>query len=224
MLILPLRQLILSKSEVSDISDDGDDDDGNTVDDQTIVEISPRPSMEVTKSANVDDINGNGENDLGDVITYNIVVINTGNVTLTAITIEDILTDGNSNTLSLGFGPSFNGSSQGSGNGTLSAGESATYIATYDIAQGPANTGSIINTVSATASSPGNTNDVTDISDDPSTIAPNDPTVVLTDSNASIEISKQRLSHKTMVTRQHTGDVIVYTIVVTNTGNVTLLI
>ena len=179
--------------------------------------------MEVIKSANVDDINGNGENDLGDVITYSIVVINTGNVTLTAITIEDILTDGNSNTLSLGFGPSFNGSSQGSGNGTLSAGESAAYIATYDIAQGPANTGSIINTVSATASRPGNTNDVTDISDDQSTIAPNDPTVVLTDSNASIEISKTAtVTQNDGNTTNDTGDVIVYTIVVTNTGNVTL--
>ena len=43
-------------NDVSDVSDDGDDTDGNTID-PTVVEISPSPSIEATKIAEVLDDN-----------------------------------------------------------------------------------------------------------------------------------------------------------------------
>ena len=50
-------------NNVSDTSDDGDDNDGNTTDDSTDVSISPKPSVEATKTATVSDTNGSGLND-----------------------------------------------------------------------------------------------------------------------------------------------------------------
>ena len=42
-------------NDVSDTSDDGDDTDGNTVDDPTVTEITPRPSIEISKTALIQD-------------------------------------------------------------------------------------------------------------------------------------------------------------------------
>ena len=64
---------------------------------------------------------------------------------------------------------------------------------------------------------------MTDQSDDPSTAAANDPTIVNTVSNATIEVSKTAtVTQNDGNATNDSGDVIVYTIVVTNTGNVTL--
>ena len=97
---------------VSDTSDNGNDDDGNTVDDPTVVTISADPSIEATKTATVSDVNANTLNDPGDIITYTIVVVNTkGNVTLTNVTLADTMTDNNGNALGLDGGPTFVSSS-----------------------------------------------------------------------------------------------------------------
>ena len=100
--------------------------------------ISPNPSIEATKTATVSDVNSNGVNDPGDIITYTIVVVNTGNVTLTGISLTDTMTDNNDNALSLDSGPTFVSSSGSSAAGTLASAESATYTAVYTIAPGPA--------------------------------------------------------------------------------------
>ena len=76
---------------------------------------------------------------------------------------------------------------------TLVAGEISTYTASYTITQAAANTGSVNNTLQVTASTPGNNNDVTDVSDDGDDTdgnTTNDPTVVLTSSDSSIETTK----------------------------------
>ena len=86
---------------VSDVSDDGDDTDGNLVDDETIVETNSDASMEVTKTAQVTQLDGNNTNDTGDIINYTINVENTGNVELSGILITDNLTDALGNVLSL---------------------------------------------------------------------------------------------------------------------------
>ena len=85
---------------VSDTSDDGDDTDGNTTDDQTGVPINVIRLIEVTKSATVSDVDGDGVNSVGDIITYTISVTNSGTVDLSSYSISDTLTDGNSTTLS----------------------------------------------------------------------------------------------------------------------------
>ena len=74
-----------------DVSDDGDDTDGNTIDDPTIVLLDLAQgdaSLEVTKLADVTD-NGDEEVGAGDIITYNISVANTGSSVLTNLSITD---------------------------------------------------------------------------------------------------------------------------------------
>jgi|TARA_E500000081_G_C5966383_1_gene276071 gliding motility-associated-like protein len=53
-----------------------------------------------------------------------------------------------------------------SSEGSLKAGEIATYEASYTIEEATSDTGKVENVVIATASSPGNTEDVSDVSDD----------------------------------------------------------
>ena len=81
-------------NNVSDTSDDGDDTDGNTTNDPTVVEITPNAVLEVTKTAIVTD-NGDGINGASDIIKYTITVENKGNVVLSGMTINDRLIDGN---------------------------------------------------------------------------------------------------------------------------------
>ena len=215
-----------NSNDVNDISDDGDDTDGNTTNDPTIIYTVALPSIESTKTATVSDVNGNGINDFGDIITYSILVQNTGAVTLTSITVSDTLTDANSRTLSLTSGPTFTSSSSGSTQGTLKPGEFATYTATYTISLIAAETGSIINFVTVTGSSPGNTNDVGDISDDGDDTdgnTLNDPTVTEIIANKILKVTKTAsvndLNNNSV---NDTGDSILYTILIHNQGNVTL--
>ncbi|MGB2152769.1 MAG: DUF7507 domain-containing protein [Flavobacteriaceae bacterium] len=79
--------------------------------------------------------NGDGVVGKGDVVQYSISVVNDGNVTLSNLNVVDVLSDLNSGTLNLSFGPSFSGSSQGSAQGTLKVGEKADYIAYFIINQ-----------------------------------------------------------------------------------------
>ncbi|NBS19968.1 MAG: DUF11 domain-containing protein, partial [Flavobacteriia bacterium] len=213
-------------NNVSDTSDDGDDNDGNTDDDATEVSISPKPSIEATKTATVSDTNASGLNDPGDVINYIIEVENTGNVTLTSISLEDTLTDNNGNALTLDRGPVFRSSSSGSEEGTLAAGETATYTASYTIGSAAAYSGSVRNRVVVTSSSPGNTDDVIDISDngnDNDGNQYNDFTVVQTTAEASIEVVKTATISDTNANNlTDSGDIIIYQIGVTNTGGVNL--
>ena len=82
------------------------------------------------------------------------------------MTISDTLTDANSNTLSLSNGPYFSGSDQSSAQGVLKINETATYIAFYIIQQDAVDSGMVINSVLATASTPDGSGNVTDTSDD----------------------------------------------------------
>ena len=60
----------------------------------------------------------------------------------------------------------FQSSSLGSSAGTLKVAEVAIYTASYTITAPVANTGSVSNSLTATANSPGNNGDVVDVSDD----------------------------------------------------------
>ena len=223
------NQVIVSassgNSNISDVSDDGDDSDGNTSNDPTVTTITSSPSIEVTKISQITD-NGDGLTGVGDVINYSIEVRNTGNVTLNGITITDILHDGNGNTINLSNGPTYGGSSQNSINGVLVPGEQATYNAYLIVNQSHVNTGLVSNTVNVVANSPGQSNDVTDQSDDGNDVdgnVENDSTITYFDINPSLEVTKtSNVIDTNNNGNNDLGDSIVYTITVQNTGNVVL--
>ena len=192
--MLRLQPVVQANSNnVSDTSDDGDDTDGNTEDDVTELTITASPSIEITKTAAVTDSNGDGETGLSDVINYTFKIENKGNVTLTGLTISDTLTDGSGGAPSLNVSPSFSSTTLGSNPGTLKVGEVQTYTAYHIISAATEKTPSVINSAVAIASSPGQTNNVSDTSDDGDDSDGNttdDPTITPISPDPSIEVTK----------------------------------
>ena len=121
--------------------------------------------------------------------------------------------------VSITDGPYFVSSTLSSTQGNLKVSEIATYIAFFTIDAQAFASGSVINTVSATASSPGQTNDVTDVGDDPNTAAANDPTVVNVNATASLNVVKTFTVYDGVADGiVGAGDTINYTITVENNG------
>ena len=215
----------VSNSSISDVSDDGDDSDGNTTNDPTEVFIAPEPNIEVVKTATITD-NGDQIIGEGDIITYSIIVSNTGNITLSDLRLEDTLSDGNGKILSLSNGPFFSGSTMGSNNGILQVSEAATYIAFYIIDDESSLTKGIYNSVKVIASSPGFTDTVNDISDDGEDNDGNTtdaPTEVLISSAPELEVTKiAEADDINQDDETGPGDIINYTITIENKGNITI--
>ena len=149
------------------VTDTSDDPNTGTPNDPTITTLTVTPSIEVTKTVSVTDSNGDGVTGANDLIYYTIVVKNTGDQTLTGITLNDQLRDGNGQALSLLNGPTYDGlnGSKGSSQGTALPDETHQYTAIYLISSAAAQTPRISNIAIATASSPGQTNNVSDTSD-----------------------------------------------------------
>ena len=98
-----------------------------------------------------------------------------------------------------------------------------TYRADYIITGSVALTGRLENSVTAIASSPNNNNDVSDVSDDPSTTQENDPTVVvLTSPQPSIEVTKTATTVDNGNAIIDSGDLITYNISIENNGSIQL--
>ncbi|MDG2396558.1 MAG: hypothetical protein P8M03_02770, partial [Flavobacteriaceae bacterium] len=216
---------VVSGATITDVADDGDDSDGNSVDDCTETTITASPSIEVTKVYTVNDANNNGSNDPGDTINYSITVLNNGNVTLHGLSLNDTFKDGSAGNLSLTSGPTFVSNSASSGQGTLTVGEYATYSASYLVTVNAANTGSVSNTVLATASSPGQNNNVTDVSKDADNSDGNivdDATITPLTLTKSLDVEKTYLVVDNGDGELGVDDVINYTIIVINTGQIAL--
>ena len=150
--------------QVSDISDDGDDTDGNLTDDPTEIQITPRPELEVTKTASVtsrDEFVG-----AGDIITYTISIKNTGNVKINDLTIEDTMYDGNGGRIYLSTNPYYVSSTSGSDQNMILPGGVVIYEAIYNITQADAYTGFIENIVQVSGTVPNYNLPIFDISDD----------------------------------------------------------
>ncbi|MDH7913130.1 gliding motility-associated C-terminal domain-containing protein, partial [Winogradskyella sp. SYSU M77433] len=208
-----------SDTTVSDISDDGDDTDGNTEDDPTEIIIISDPSISLLKTTlELEDTNGDGiAGSLGDEISYVFIVENTGNVTLTNIQVQDVLPG-----LMLTGGPI----------AQLLPGEidSTTFTATYIITQEDLDIGSVTNSATVSSEAPrGDLNnpsdDIVDISDDPNNPSdidsngdgiPDDPTVTLVNSIYDLEVSKEVNELEPVV-----GDEVTFTVEIANIGNVT---
>ncbi|WPR73990.1 gliding motility-associated C-terminal domain-containing protein [Algoriphagus sp. NG3] len=152
--------------------------------DDALVEGIKAPSLEVVKTADETEYDA-----VGDVIPYTIVVTNTGNVTLTNVTVDDDLT---------GFS---------NYEGTLEPGESVTITTSYTVTQEDLDAGSITNIASATGTDPDGGE--TDGGDD---------AIIDGVQNPEIDIEKST----DVASYYEVGDVIPFTLVITNTGNVTL--
>ena len=153
---------------VNDASVTGTPPDGPDVTDTSSVTLPlPQvPGLEATKTQVFED-NGDGREDIGDTLNYTITVENTGNIPVSGLTLVDTLTDLDGTVLALTTGPTFDGASLGSPEGTLEPGEIATYLATYVAEQGAVNSGGVDNTVTATGTPDfGPDPTVSDVSDD----------------------------------------------------------
>ena len=149
---------------ITDASDDGNDFDQNTVDDRTETIIPRTPGIEVTKTSTITDNNGDNTYGVGDTVVYTLTIANTGNLDFTSVVLDDVLSKKNGGTLALTVTPTFKSSTLGSDAGSLKVSETATYVASYTIAQEAIDGGGLSNQASVTAASL--TATVTDLSDD----------------------------------------------------------
>ena len=158
----------------------------------------PSPSISLVKSASPSDA---ASFNLNQVITYSFVVTNTGNVPLSAVTVAETAFDGE-NPMSTITCPG--------GNGTvvLAPAAQVTCTATYTLVQADLDQGSITNTAIATGTPPVGTS----VSSAPSsTTVPGLPA-------PGISLAKS-VSPEVANTA---GDVVTYSFLITNTGNVSL--
>ena len=159
---------------------DGGDDETTTADEQPGIQVVKRATPTTVSKA-------------GDVITYLFTVTNTGNVTLSAVTVSDEL-----NGIALVGCDSLP---------DLQPGKSATCAGTYTVTQADINAGGVTNVAAVTAKTP---------SDKPTG---DDDTVTVHASDES-GVTLDKVATPKTVTKA--GDVVTYTFTVTNTGNTTL--
>ena len=124
---------------VSKTADDGDPTNGD--EDPTIISLASTSTLDVFKSAIVQDVNGSQVNDLGDIIVYTIVVSNTGYTTISALTCSDTLTDFSGTALSYNAPISTVSATSGSTSSTLAVAGVTTFTASYTITQSDVNSG-----------------------------------------------------------------------------------
>ncbi len=185
-----------------------DDPTTATPDDPTETPLPQAPSLSLEKTGTWND-DGDGIAEAGEAITYAFTVTNTGNVTLTNITVSD-LTPG----VTVSGGPL----------GSLAPGASdnSTFTASYTLTQADIDAGSFSNQATATGDDP-NGNPVDDTaSDDPTTPAPDDPTVTPLPQSPGISLEKSGTWNDDGDGIAEEGETITYAFMVTNTGNVTL--
>ncbi|MEL6570057.1 MAG: Ig-like domain-containing protein [Pseudomonadota bacterium] len=223
-----------SGTGVSDMADDGDDGDGNTIDDPTVVEITMDPVLNVTKVfdlpdpvEDVDPVTGDiilvtespGESP-GDEIVFEIRAANTGNVDIFNASPTDTLTRADGTDLSAEIiGPTRTTNPSDNGDTTLDPGEIWTWSVRYVLTQADVDAGGLENSASVTGADVGGV-PVTDVSDNGNDSDGNitdDPTVLSIAPDPGLEATKTLTS-----LGEAEGDTAVFEILVTNTGNVTL--
>ena len=185
--------------------------------DSILTIFSQDDRLEVYLEDNYQDANYDGIANAGDQIQYTITVTNTGNTTLTNVSINDFLT---------GFNQSI---------GTMASGNSQQFTTTYTITQTDLDAGEVYNQATVTYDdSQGNTG-LTNNSDDPDDASntdnndtepnndPDDPTITIFTIEGRLEVylvdNYQDANYDGIV---DAGDQIQYTITVANRGNTTL--
>lgn len=195
---------------VQDLSDDGDDGDGDSTGDVTNAPIPANPSIDFVKT--VTDVSGN---EVGDIITFRFVATNTGNVDLTAPVISDTLLRMDGTPLTLTSAPTL---APGSGN-TLNVGEQMEWVATYALEIEDIIEGGVTNQAEITATPPTGSaiTDLSDDGDDTDGNTENDVTEVPIEGVPELDVVKTVTS-----AGQRAGEEVVFLIRAENTGNVPL--
>ncbi|SDO68316.1 conserved repeat domain-containing protein [Nakamurella panacisegetis] len=161
------------------------------------VAITPGPALTVVKSATPSDpVNFT----VGQVITYSFLITNAGNVTLTDVRPTEGTFTG-SGTMSAPTCPA--------GAASLAPGASVTCTATYTLTQADVDAGHVTNAASATGTPPAG---------DTTPVAPSSTVTIPGTPNPAITVAKTA----TPSTLTAAGQTVVYSFLVTNTGNVTL--
>ncbi|MFH6994804.1 gliding motility-associated C-terminal domain-containing protein, partial [Flavobacterium sp. FlaQc-48] len=182
--------------------------------DCTITPLAPASGISITKHGQFVDVNKDGKTNVGDRVEYTFVVTNTGNTTLSNITVTDnnaVVTGGPLLTLAVG------------------AEDATTFKAVHAITQADIDAGIVYNLATVTSKDPKG-EDTTGTSTDPlpcTTCTPDpkcpDCTITPLAPASGISITK----HGVFVDadkdgKTNVGDRVEYTFVVKNTGNTTL--
>ncbi|MEP5631152.1 MAG: hypothetical protein ABJP79_04665 [Tateyamaria sp.] len=193
-------------TNVSDLSDNGNDADGNATDDPTVFDIAAAPELFVVKS-----IETSGST-VGDEVVFVITATNVGNVALTGVTVADQLT--RLNGASLPATPIVRNVPE-----PLDSGAEATWEVRHTLTQEDIDAGGLSNSASVTGTTPDNVQ-VSDTSSDDDPTDGNvtdDPTVLPIAPVPSMEVIKTATDIGTAA-----GETVTYEITVENTGSVTL--
>lgn len=183
------------------------------------ITVENNPAIILSKTATVDDANFNGRADAGESVNYAFAVTNTGDVTLTNISVSDPMPG-----LTLSGGPI----------ASLAPGvtDSTTFTASYTLTQADIDAGTVTNQATVSATDP-QSNVINDLSDDPADVTnadpegdgePDDPTTVALSAVTQLTIVKTANLVKAGGNSDpaaEVGDTINYTYVVENTGNIT---
>ena len=200
-----IGSVVFNSNTYSDTSEDNDINSPVAPDDPTITHIIQNPEITVTKDDQLTYIPQNLQ--VGNIITYQIHITNTGNVDLTNISVFDA-----------------NASISGSNIiANLGVGETTTLTATHLVSQSDVDTGQVSNSANASVSFNGIT--VTDVSDDTDPSSPtndDDPTITFIQQLPSLVITKDDQLPLNIDQNMDVGDVINYIITINNNGNVTL--
>ncbi len=181
---------------ISDVSDNGDDTDGNTTDDCTLLSSDRNPAWTLAKASS------STITEAGQIASYTFDLANTGNVSITAVSLTDMQCDA---TPMLSSGDTDSDS-------VLDVGETWIYTCDHTVTQAEVDAGAVNNTASATGTDPSGTlpavNDSITITVEPLpdlALVKSDP--VNEDEDASDSVSL--------------GDTLTYTVTATNTGTIT---
>jgi uncharacterized repeat protein (TIGR01451 family) len=200
-----------SGKDVKDTSDSNDPTKPGT-DDPTVTPLPLKSSIELDKEGTFKDDNADGKAQIGESILYKFTVKNTGQTTLTNIVISDPVL----------ISPS--GSIVGGPLATLAPGavNNTTFTGFHILTQADITAGKFENTATVTAKDPTG-KDVSDKSNDPKTLTPDDPTVILIPQSPKLELDKVGVLVDTNNNGLlNVGEKIAYTLTVKNTGNVPL--
>lgn len=184
---------------------DVSDDSGTTFNDNnpTLAAVVQSPSIALIKTADTSGVSTPAT--VGDIITYNFQVTNTGNVTLTDVTLTDILPG------IVIVGDPIPSLAPG-------AVDSATFVGVYAIEQSDIDAGEVTN-LATIAGTPPSGPDVTD--DSGTSNSDDSPTIVSITQVPSIELDKIA-DDSLLLSGAEPGDVLPFSFTVTNTGNVPL--